>query len=374
MEPNSFMYYQQEILRALSSSMRRGRISRFVNMRDQSRNQRAAIHGSKYLSLDTLDLSSASDSVHIDLVRKVFQPGWLLYLLATRTSKVRQPNGQVVEVKKFAPMGSAVCFPIQCILFTAICLYGYEAHRRGVPTGEFVVSEDEVISLMHRHLHEDFGENTPFTRRFEPPIIFGDDIVCDSRVTGDIVSTLNRLGFQVNGDKSFTGSQSFRESCGVFAYQGEEVTPLRFQLPWHKAGRMDAEVFASYVGAVNRFREHRYYGVASYLQSVLETGKGEIPIPYSTDPNVFAIRVAKRRRYDKRHLRYRTRYQRWEERCLGLRARPINHDSWNLEEYRYNQWWRSRTDNVDLAPIGGKTLKVRPQETGLAAVWTRCEM
>lgn len=374
MEPNAFMYFQQEVLRALGSSMRRGRISQFVNMRDQSRNQRAAIHGSKYLSLDTLDLSSASDSVHIDLVRGVFQPGWLLYLLATRTSKVLLPDKKVVDVYKFAPMGSAVCFPIQCILFTAICLYGYEAHRRGVPTGEFVMTEREAIELIERHLHKDFGDETPFTRRYEPPVIFGDDIVCDSRVTGDVISTLNRLGFQVNVDKSFTGSQAFRESCGVFAYQGEEVTPLRFQLPWHEAGGMDAKVFASYVGAINRFRSHRYHGVASYLQSVLEQGKGAIPIPYSEDPNAFAIHVAKRRHYDKMHLRYRDRYQRWEERCIGLRARKFPNPSWNSEAYRYNQWWRSRTDSADLAPIGGKALEVRPQETGLGAVWTRVEM
>lgn len=378
MEPNAFMYFQQEVLRALGSSMRRGRIQRFVNLRDQTRNQRAAIHGSKYLSLDTLDLSSASDSVHIDLVRRVFSPGWLFLLLATRTSKVELPDGKVVTVSKFAPMGSAVCFPVQCIIFTAIALYGYEAHRRGEPTGSFVMTKEDAIKLIDRHLHKDFGPDTPFTGRYEPPVIFGDDIICDSRVTGDVVSTLNRLGFRTNDDKSFTGSQAFRESCGVFACQGEDVTPVRFQLPWHQPGKMDAKVFASYVGAINRFRALRYHNVAAYLQSVLEDGRGKTRLPYSTNPDAFGIHVSKRR-VVLEHLRlghdrrWNIDLQRWEERVLGIGNRKVRKEpSWNLETYRYNQWWRSRVSESDHTPDWGSLL-IRPQETRISAVWTRWE-
>lgn len=119
MEPNAYMYFQQEVLRRMVRAMRRGPIRRFVNLSDQSINRLAARHGSLYLSMDTIDLSSASDSVHVDLVKSVFPRDWLFYMLATRTSQVELPDGSITSVNKFAPMGSAVCFPTQCILFTA---------------------------------------------------------------------------------------------------------------------------------------------------------------------------------------------------------------------------------------------------------------
>lgn len=114
MEPNGHMFLQQALLRVVSSVMEKT-MYRFVTLKDQLGNQMAAQFGSATGLVDTIDLSAASDSVHIDLVRAVFPKNWLYYLLGTRTSKVRLPNGQVVKVNKFAPMGSALCFPIQGI-------------------------------------------------------------------------------------------------------------------------------------------------------------------------------------------------------------------------------------------------------------------
>jgi hypothetical protein len=224
MEPNTFMYFQQEVMRWMVQSIESGLISRFVTLDDQTNSQRAALHGSKYLSVDTIDLSSASDSVHVDLVRKIFPPDYLFYMMATRTSKVQAPNGEIRSVHKFAPMGSAVCFPTQCILFAAVCIYGYMQTSSGT-NGPRVFSEGAVLDFVKHNIHREYTPNTPYTGRFERPVVYGDDIAVDTKSTDNVISTLTRLGFQVNRSKSFTGARSFRESCGVYAHEGQDVTP-----------------------------------------------------------------------------------------------------------------------------------------------------
>ena len=152
MEPNSFMYFQQEVWRWMRRSIDRSDIGRFIHLSDQGVSREAAIHGSQYLSTDTIDLSSASDSVSAELVRGIFPKDWLYYMLATRTSRVKCPDGSTRQVSKFAPMGSAVCFPTQCIIFTCVCIYAYDAVRTGRTTGAYVPTQDDVSVTLDSNL------------------------------------------------------------------------------------------------------------------------------------------------------------------------------------------------------------------------------
>lgn len=381
MEPNGYMYYQQEVLRLLVSSMERGLIRKFVNLHDQTENRYSATHGSKYLSSDTIDLSSASDSVHVDLVRKIFPKDLLFYMLATRTSKVLVPDRkEPIAVKKFAPMGSAVCFPTQCIIFTAVCVYAYMSTDKGIATGDFVPTQREVRQFISQRLHRRRNEATPFTQRYEPPVVFGDDIICDSRVTENVITTLRRLGFQPNEAKSFRGSQSFRESCGVYAYQGDDVTPIQFRVPFFTKGRgnWDAKIFSSFIEAINKFNSNGYTAVGSFLLSILKDHGYKYRVPFTTDQNAFGIYTRNKHAVDGAHLIWNANWQTYLEEVLGIaqkRPKDLGDEPKKLESYRYVQWWRARVRrDTPRSFEEGFSLRIRPEETRVVPVWTRYEM
>jgi hypothetical protein len=394
MEPNGFMFAQQEVKRWVYESISRSTISRFVHLDDQKHNQAAAVHGSRFLSSDTLDLSSASDSVHVDLVKGLFPKQWLYYLLGTRTSEVIDPEGDIVQVTKFAPMGSALCFPVQCIVFTAICLQSYVAYVRGVASGSVVFTEEDYRSLIKDHLHRSRGPGTPYTRRLEPPLVFGDDIICDSRITGDVISALTRLGFKVNTDKSFKGSQTFRESCGVFASQGEDVTPYHYKLPFFgRYGTLTTSLYAAMIDAINNMKRLGYYQTSMFMRHVLElkmtarTGRlpeklpnemgkppwwnaGHCGLPFTEDPNGFGILVKHKHHVPSRFLRYYANWQVDGEMVLGIVARVPKGTSRpdNLDEYAYALWQRSKIRGI--ASPNERSSRIRPQETRFAAIWS----
>lgn len=381
MEPSGTMYYQQEVLRWLAVTMRRSHMGRFVTMDDQTRNQIAAVNGSISLASDTLDLSSASDSVSVELVRRAFNkvPRLKFLLLATRTSRAETPRG-VVELKKFAPMGSACCFPVQCIIFTAICMYSYLSYEKGTSTGSWTCSREDVLSIMKNGLTRDHSVAAAYTRRLLPPVVYGDDLIIDHRCYDIVATTLARLGFRLNESKSFKGSQSFRESCGVYAYNGFDVTPFRFQCRPIQFGRKwDTSVYASLIENVNNARAHGYYSVASFLQSVLTSSEfrfrrgGPVRVPFVTDCNSFGILVSQKHEVPAYDLRWNADLQIHEERVLGIVPRELSKESPDdFDDYSLAQWWRSRVrDKFTLEYKEGS--RPRPQETRLAPVWSRCE-
>lgn len=195
MEPATLMFLQQGIWNAIDQHVNTNRYLRDrIGFHDQNRNQVLAREGSLSRNFATIDLSAASDSVSWDLVKKVFRRTKLLrYLVATRSTKTLLPDGRLIDLKKFAPMGSALCFPIETIIFAAIC---------------------EVVTREHGH----FGKYS----------VFGDDIIVPSDCVDDLFYCLELLGFRPNKDKSFYDeSVWFRESCGGEYIDGYDVTPMR---------------------------------------------------------------------------------------------------------------------------------------------------
>lgn len=371
MEPNSFMYYQQEVLRWMVAAMDGGKISKFVNLRDQSINQYGARHGSKYHSLDTIDLSSASDSVHVELVKRVFPRDWLYYMLASRTSRVSLPNGSEVRVNKFAPMGSAVCFPTQCILFTAICLYAYHQHTSGCTTG--IVSREDAQRVIAAS-NTRFTSHSAFGNALEGPVVYGDDILCDCRVTERVIFLLSKFGFDVNVGKSFTASQSFRESCGVYCYEGSDLTPVLFRIPFLRRGSWDAKVYASIIGSINEWRSNGYHTIAAFWLSILKDYGFTYSLPFVTTTDAFGLFTMNKHSPKPKALRYNADWQISEEQVQGIGPRvPRSKIPPLHEEYRLDQWWRSRIRGGSTSPDFGRGLTIRPQETRLEATWARFE-
>lgn len=202
MEPAHLMWIQEGLLEAWLRFFKESRscpIRRRWRPDQPSRNADLAWEGSIGGSFATIDLSSASDSVTWELVKQWFRDSCLYQgILCTRSTHTELPDGTELALKKCAPMGSALNFPIEVIVFCAI-------------------TECAI---------RDAG-GTPETSRY---LVYGDDIVVESEFADSVIERLQRNGFVVNTTKSFYNSNSehyFRESCGGHYIDGIDCTPVR---------------------------------------------------------------------------------------------------------------------------------------------------
>lgn len=197
MEPAALQWFQQGVWGSLKEFLKTHKVlSRHVRIEDQSQNRRLALLGSlKPYQYATVDLTAASDSVSWSLVKGMFRGTPILrYFLASRSEWSLLPDGNKVHIQKFAPMGSAICFPVESIVFCAIC---------------------ENIRRKIGHKREFYS-------------VYGDDIIVPPSWAPSLLSDLADLGFKVNKTKSFISPLiSFRESCGVEAFLGSDVTPIK---------------------------------------------------------------------------------------------------------------------------------------------------
>lgn len=367
MEPAAYMYFQQEVLRWLLDCMDRSPIAQIVDLRDQAMNREYALWGSIHQTLDTIDLSAASDRVHVDIVKAVFPAKILYYLLGTRSSTVVLPDGRTTTVKKFAPMGSALCFPVQCILFAAITIIGYTMAAQAC-TLEDLRGNSDRINLFRRVLRGLSRDHTRYSRSHVAPRVYGDDIICDTRVTTDVIHLLNHFGLKVNVDKSFTGGQMVRESCGIYAYQGEDITPFLLRVKrWDTV--LTTATYASAVEAINNCGDHGYrelHGMLiRWLKEVAPTRN--CALPFVVDRTQFGIWTKQKLAPDPAYVRENKSWQLLEERVLLVRS--VEPETVKSEDYLYDQWMRSkirpRSDAESLA-----SGRIRPRHTRFAAGWT----
>lgn len=198
MEPAWLQYLQQGVRLQLSSFTHQGwhPLSKFTDLSDQTVNQRLCAEAIWH-SLATIDLSNASDSVSWRLIRRLTERIPLgRYLLGSRSTSTLIA-GEVVSFDKFAPMGSALCFPIECILFASVVELAYRMHYGQASKGHLSGCS-----------------------------VYGDDIICPSEIFHLVVQILVSIGFVVNPTKSFS-SGAYYESCGVEYVHGVRVETLR---------------------------------------------------------------------------------------------------------------------------------------------------
>lgn len=152
--------------------------------------------GSKTGKFGTIDLSSASDSMSLSLVRGMFPRGVVNLLEMTRSPITTLPGGAKVELHMVSSMGNAFTFPLQTLLFSSL-VYGVY----------------KVLGI-------------PFERPFRQSLgnfaVFGDDIIVRREAYDLTCKMLAICGFSVNVDKSFNDG-FFRESCGRDYYFGHNV-------------------------------------------------------------------------------------------------------------------------------------------------------
>lgn len=251
-EPTTLQFLQQDLFQAMDDYFSEHPWCR-INLHDQERSRRLAVEGSRDGSYATIDLSSASDSVSCCLVETLFGDLPFYYpLVATRSTEahVRDTLGtinQVIKLEKFAPMGSAVCFPLECMVFSTIVEAAIRV-RTGSPSrpGDYLV--------------------------------YGDDIIVRNDCAEGVIELLEFFGFSVNHSKSFwdnDDSPKFREACGVEAFDGVDITPLRLSRRLVSLTNNDSERQAGYgvgmIDLINRTYLYGYRALRRVINNMLTT-------------------------------------------------------------------------------------------------------
>jgi len=213
-----------------------------INFTDQTFNARWALISSggrgRLNQKATLDLTEASRYVSTSHVAYLFHlTGFRDILLALRSRYVlyrykkeegvaERRESRLVKSKTYAPMGSAVCFPIEAIVFWAICSAALSIEGCQVPV-----------------------------------CVYGDDLLVPARKAESVMRALEILGLKVNRGKSFYRGP-FRESCGVNAVYGvncNAIVRAKKRLPFRTArlkGGLSrskaAACFAAWIAYSNR--------------------------------------------------------------------------------------------------------------------------
>jgi hypothetical protein len=227
-EPRELMFIQQGVNSAISEQVDGDDVvASQVSWKDQTRNRelarKASLHPDKGA---TLDLSEASDSLSLEVVKYLFPKGWFEALSACRTSDVMLQDGLILRLNKFATMGSACCFPVESICFWAMTAAAVETKypKMGLVTAK----KDPETGLKPRHV-EDLSYSPPRGDDYFGPSVYGDDIIIPVASVQRVRRTLEHAGLTLNMHKSFTGLVPFRESCGGDYYKGVDVAPVRLK-------------------------------------------------------------------------------------------------------------------------------------------------
>jgi hypothetical protein len=239
-EPVDFQWIQQGLGRAIVALVENAELTKFnVNFTDQKPNGRGALLGSSTGRYATLDLKEASDRVSTDLVHLLFPEHIVRYLLACRSSATVLPNGKELNLLKYAPMGSSLCFPILALTVWSIL-------TAAAPDAD--------------------------TR--EGILVYGDDVIVPTAYAANAIEQLESFGLLVNRDKSCT-SGLFRESCGMDAFNGTNVTPVRLRTVWSSVPT--PEVYTSWIAYANSFFDRQCYHVYDLIVGKLRHTYGTIP-------------------------------------------------------------------------------------------------
>lgn len=194
--PAEAIWIQQGQRRVLEDAITSHWLTReSIRFDDQTVNGAMALSSSKTRALCTLDLKEASDRIGINLVRYLFGEEFYDILSCARATHVLLPDGRKLLLQKWAPMGNCLTFPVESLIFWALAQAGiiYETGRKS----------DQVY-------------------------VFGDDIIFPTSYYGIVLRSLCSAGLVPNFTKTFRNG-FFRESCGVDAFDGVDITPLRMK-------------------------------------------------------------------------------------------------------------------------------------------------
>lgn len=242
-EPTAHQWCQQSVSSFLADSIRRSPLGNSIDFKRQDLSGQLALDSSLTKEFATVDLSSASDRLSCWLVERLFRANYsvLRALTASRTRyltndlDVKSPK--LYELRKFASMGSALTFPVQSLVFLILCL------SAGLAT-------------------ETTGMNglATLTRRVR---VYGDDLIVPVSWMPKLREILALCHLRINDAKTFEKG-NFRESCGVDAFKGVDVTPIRVRRFFDESA---PSTLQSAVDVSNNFYYKGLWNAANFMLS-----------------------------------------------------------------------------------------------------------
>nr|QDH90949.1 MAG: RNA-dependent RNA polymerase [Leviviridae sp.] len=240
-EPTCHQWIQGGIQRWLEERIGRTILADSIDFRSQETSRSLALEASSTGDLCTIDLSSASDRLTTRLVEYCFQGNYFLLdaMHASRTRCVELPDRELILLRKFSTQGSALTFPVQTVVFAMLSVW--------------------ASALTYNRF--DWDSLAGFAKQVR---VFGDDIIVPNDVYPVLTSLLEECKLKVNTSKSFSTGK-FRESCGMDAYDGEDVTPAYFRQLLSPAPTS----LESIVECSNNFHKKGMWYTADYIQKTV---------------------------------------------------------------------------------------------------------
>lgn len=344
MEPAWLQFLQQGVAAQLIEFAGRNYhpLSDYVDFSSQDRNRRLCACAT-WRKLATIDLTSASDSVSYRLIKTISTglPLWK-YLYGTRSTRSIH-EGVSYEFDRFAPMGSALCFPIETFLFSSIVEYSYRTYFGKASEGH----------------HSGCS-------------VYGDDIIVPQELYQLVTEVLVSLGFQVNHQKSFCSGIYF-ESCGVEYCDGVMINTIRHpRADLYRDGEIGSP---DQIGMVTDLANSMLdFGVLSARRMLLKYYAGcKLRVGTKVKPFMdFVIwgPTHCRSLYDTVEPgRWNYNLQRWERRCKSIQA-IARHSRFDVVEYFHNVEFLTREERMDRTSRRFRRLDCDPKWslTGLTAL------
>jgi len=245
-EPSYVQYAQQAILEPLVLGLESDSILKnFLGFTDQGPNQTMAKEGSELGHTATLDLSDASDRVSNQLVRRMVGsfPSLLKGLESTRSRRADVPGEGVIRLAKYASMGSALCFPVEAMVFLTLVFLGIE-----------------------REQSTRFTSRSDFLRFTGRVRVYGDDLIVPIDNVESVIQSLEHFGARVGSSKSFWIGR-FRESCGKEYYEGQDVSIVKLRRVF-PASLQDGPGCISMVSFRNQLYKAGCWETVKYIDSI----------------------------------------------------------------------------------------------------------
>jgi len=187
----------------------------------------------------TIDWSSASDCVSIEVLRWLLPPAWFRMVMDLRCDSTTI-QGVNEKLHMISSMGNATTFPLETLVFWTL----------GIAT---VLDKEGSRSLF------------PEWDQLKTVSVFGDDCILPTRYASKFIEVCESVGFILNKEKSFIDpTRKFRESCGGDYLSGYDIRPFYLKSPTSNR-RSALEPWLYIIGNSLLKKYISYFGELSYI-------------------------------------------------------------------------------------------------------------
>jgi hypothetical protein len=260
-EPNYHLWIQQLVRGQIESKVKTTLFRHCISFGDQSKNRDLALTSSIDGTLATVDLKSASDRLSCWTIERAFRRNYT-FLERIHASRTRSMVGTLyskpfrILLRKCFTQGSACTFPVQTLTYSMVAI------------AAVIISDGVAVN------------SSSINSAAKEVRVFGDDIIVPNRALEKLVELLTFLQLKVNLTKTFSKGK-FRESCGMDAYDGVDVTPARLRA---FSTRPSHETAISMLEGANNFFKRGMWNVSEWIASHLR--KYTFPVVAVTHNNI----------------------------------------------------------------------------------------